>query len=396
MYLSIAFNNSFNIVGETMLLSFGAKNFFCFKEWVEISLALNSKVPPEISQGMDATLTLCLKGGNASGKTNALKILSFLSFFCTNSFNLKPDEPIPYATFFDNELQSDFFVEFEADSIKYLYELTITKNIVISEKIYKKDKRSTLVFSRSKNMIKRNTLTKQKTNLLIRNNASVISTFKQLEIKEFDPFYNFFNNIKSNVTYFGLVDKNQEESSKLSEFYINNAEYLEFTTEILRKFDTGISDVKIETYKDSDNKLQYFPLFIHNLPDATRTLLFHSQSSGTKSLFNVLAIYYLTLKIGGILVLDEFDITLHPDILPHLVAMFESSETNPHNAQLLFSTHNNDIIDIMGKYKTYLFNKENGESFCYRLDELKDNIIRNDRPISPLYKSGKIGGIPRI
>lgn len=379
-----------------MLLSFGAKNFFCFKEWVEISLALNSKVPPEVSKGMDAALTLCLKGGNASGKTNALKILSFLSYYCTNSFNLKPDDAIPYATFFENESPSDFFVEFEIENIKYLYELTITKRMVISEKIYKKEKRNTLVFFRSKNIIRKNTLTKQRTSLLVRGNASVISTFKQFEIKELDPFYDFFNSIKTNVTYSGLMDKNQEEYSKISEFYLNNTEFLKFTTDMLKRFDTGISDIEIKSFKDSDDKSQYFPVFIHNLPDSKPTLLFHTQSSGTKSLFNVLAIYNLTLKIGGILVLDEFDITLHPDILPHLVEMFENNETNPNNAQLLFSTHNNDIIDNMGKYKTCLFNKENGESYCYRLDELKDNIIRNDRPISPLYKSGKIGGIPRI
>lgn len=379
-----------------MLLSFGAKNFFCFKEWVEISLVLNSKVPPELSKGMEATLALCLKGGNASGKTNALKILSFLSYFCTNSFNLKPEDKIPFSTFFENESPSEFFVEFEIDAIKYLYELVITNNIVVSEKIFKKEKRNTLVFFRNKNIIKKNTLTKHKTNFLVRNNASIISTSKQLEIKEFDQFYTFFNNINSNVTYSGLVDKNREEYSKISEFYFSHKDYLEFTIEMLKKFDTGISDVQIKSYKDSDDNTQYFPLFTHNLPDSKPTLLFHTQSSGTKSLFNILVIYYLTLKIGGILVLDEFDITLHPDILPHLVEMFENIDTNPRNAQLLFSTHNSDILDIMGKYKTYLFNKENGESYCYRLDELKDNIIRNDRPISPLYKSGKIGGIPRI
>ena len=209
-------------------------------------------------------------------------------------------------------------------------------------------------------------------------------------------FYNFFNNIKSNVTYFGLLDKNQEEYSNVAEFYNNNKEVFGFTIQMLKKFDTGISDIEIKTYKDSDDKNHCYPVFIHNLADSKPILLYHSQSSGTKSLFNLLAIYNLTLRSGGILILDEFDLTLHPDILPHLVELFESSDTNPNRAQLLFSTHNNDIIDIMGKYKTYLFNKENGESYGYRLDEIKENIIRNDRPITPLYKSGKLGGVPKI
>ena len=39
-------------------------------------------------------------------------------------------------------------------------------------------------------------------------------------------------------------------------------------------------------------------------------------------------------------------------------------------------------------------NKENNESFGYRLDELSNNVIRNDRKIAPIYDSGVIGGVP--
>lgn len=379
-----------------MLLAFGAKNFFCFKDWMEISLALNSKVPQEVSKGLDASLSLCLKGGNASGKTNALKVLSFLSYFCKDSFNIKPEDEIPYETFFDSQESSEFFVEFKIDNIKYLYELVINKKNVITEKIYKKDVRNTLVFQRSKLSIKKNTLFKGKAAIILRANASIISTYKQYGVSEIESFYSFFSNIRSNVTYAGLSNNNQDEYRIVSEFYSEHNEYLKFTVNMLKKFDTGISDVTINSLDDSEKKKHYFPVFTHVLPDSKPVLFFHAQSSGTKSLYNMLAIYNLTLKSGGILILDEFDITLHPDILPHLVDIFENSETNPKNAQLLFSTHNQDIIDKMGKYKTYLFNKEDGESYCYRLDELKDNIIRNDRPISPLYKSGKIGGVPRI
>jgi AAA15 family ATPase/GTPase len=117
---------------------------------------------------------------------------------------------------------------------------------------------------------------------------------------------------------------------------------------------------------------------------------------GTKSLYNLLALYKLALDHGGLLLIDEFDINLHPDILPHLVKLFESQETNPKNAQLIFATQNSDILDYMTKHRTYLFNKVENESFCYRLDELDHNLVRSDRPISPLYRAGRIGGVPRI
>lgn len=381
-----------------MLLSFGAKNFYCFKEWVEISLGFNSKVPSEVSKELDAALTLCLKGGNASGKTNAIKILSFLNYFCVHSFvGLNPDEEISLSTFFHNDSPSEFFVEFNIDKINYLYELVITEKAVVSEKITKKDKRKTVVFLRNKNIIKKNSIFAKK-DLILRNNASIVTTANQHEIKEIQPFYDFFRKIATNVSSTGTYINYDEEYRNDSEFYAKYKDYLDFTIKKLKKLDTGISNIEIKSFKDDkdDNKLKFYPVFTHDSSNKKNKLLFYEQSSGTKSLFHLLREYHLVLKTGGVLLLDEFDLTLHPDMLPHLVELFENKESNPKKAQLIFSTHNCDIIDTMGKYKTYLFNRENGECYCYRLDELKDGIIRNDRPITPLYKSGKIGGIPKI
>ena len=381
-----------------MLLSFGAKNFFCFKEWVEISLEFNSKVPLEISKGVDTALTLCLKGGNASGKTNAIKILSFLNYFCISSFvGIKPHEEIDFSTFFHNDDPSEIFVEFTIDKINYLYELVLTKKAVVSEKITKKDKRKTIIFLRSKNIIKKNSIFTKK-DLILRSNASIISIANQHQIEEIEPFFIFFMKIATNVSYLGTDINYDDEYRKDSEFYAKHKDYLDFAIKNLKKLDTGISNIEIKSFKDDkdDSKEKFYPVFTHDSSSKENKLLFHEQSSGTKSLFHLLREYHLVLKTGGVLLLDEFDLTLHPDMLPYLVEMFENKDSNPQKAQLIFSTHNCDIIDTMSKYKTYLFNRENGECYCYRLDELKDGIIRNDRPITPLYKSGKIGGIPKI
>ena len=380
-----------------MLLSFGAKNFYCFKEWVEISLRFNSKVPSEVTKGLDAALTLCLKGGNSSGKTNAIKILSFLGYFCVHSFvELKPDEEISLSTFFHNDSPSEFFVEFKIDGIHYLYELVITKKAVVSEKITKQNKRKTIIFLRNQNTIKKNSIFVKK-DLILRNNASIITTANQHEIKEINPFYNFFLHIGTNVRSTGAYINYDEEYRNDSKFYAEYRDYLDFTIEKLKKLDTGISNIEIKSYKNGqDNKIIYYPIFTHDSSGKRNKLLFYEQSSGTKSLYHLLREYHLVLKTGGVLLLDEFDLTMHPDMLPHLIELFEKEESNPNKAQLIFSTHSSDIIDTMGKYKTYLFNRENGECSCYRLDALKDGVIRNDRPITPLYKSGKIGGIPKI
>ena len=94
--------------------------------------------------------------------------------------------------------------------------------------------------------------------------------------------------------------------------------------------------------------------------------------------------------------MDEFDINYHAFILPKLISLFENKDINKKTAQFIFTSHNTEIIDTLGKYRTYLVNKENNESYCYRLDEIQGDILRNDRLISPIYKEGKIGGVPKL
>lgn len=106
--------------------------------------------------------------------------------------------------------------------------------------------------------------------------------------------------------------------------------------------------------------------------------------------------YVAAINDGAVLALDEFDINLHPDLLPMLLNIFEDKTINTKNAQLILTTHNYDIMDRLGKYKTVLVNKVDNESFLYRLDEISSDILRNDRKISPIYNANKIGGKPNI
>ena len=78
------------------------------------------------------------------------------------------------------------------------------------------------------------------------------------------------------------------------------------------------------------------------------------------------------------------------------MSLFEDSDQNPHDSQFIFTTHNENIMDQLGKYRTVLVNKKDNESFLYRLDQIPGEILRNDRKITPIYESGKIGGVPKL
>ena len=64
-----------------MLLGYGAKNCWCFKDWMQVNLELDGSVPSDISLNLPAATAMCFKGANASGKTNGLKVLAFIKHF---------------------------------------------------------------------------------------------------------------------------------------------------------------------------------------------------------------------------------------------------------------------------------------------------------------------------
>jgi len=377
-----------------MLLKYGAKNYFSFKEGFEISFESGSNCP---AADKSYSNILCINGANGSGKTNALKALSFLKDFCCNSWNKKPDDGIYVSSFFHNTKPTEFFIEFYISNVKYRYEVALTNKKVISETIFKKVRRDTKIIERKNNeIVYCHSNYKELKEIKLRNNASIISTAYQYEVALMKPIYIFFNLIITNV--YSLIGLSNYEPSEniISKYYFDYKRVFEFTKEIICNCDLGISDITIETIKNEKGDVTYYPVFHYKINGKKSHLLLHAQSSGTKTLFNRLANYKYALNNGGIIIADEFDIHLHPHILPVLFNLFVDKDTNKKNAQLIFTTHNAEIMDFLGKYRTVLINKENNESFSYRLDEIPGDIIRNDRPISPIYNSGKIGGVPKI
>jgi len=379
-----------------MITNFGVKNFFSFREGINITFELNSNCPIQISDGQAISNVLCFKGANGSGKTNALKILPLFKKFCCDSFNLKPDETIDIESFFFNTQPTDFYIEFLINKVKYRYEASLNKSKIFSEKIFRIVHRTTLIIEREDDDIIYciNEFNDLKI-IKLRSNASIISTANQYEILSISDIYNSFSNILSNVYYFGLRDK-KLDLSLITGIYKSNERIFQFVKKIIKKCDLGIKDIKIKSRIDEDNKKIYFPEFYHDTITKLQKLSFSDQSSGTKTLYLDLIYYYLSLKNGAALVMDEFDINYHPHILPLLVNLFTDKSSNNKDAQLIFTTHNFKIIDYMSKYRSYLINKKYNESYGYRLDEITSEILRNDRPISPVYDSGKIGGVPKI
>lgn len=377
-----------------MILEFGAKNFYSFKEGFEVNLRSNDKKSPQ-----SAFNVLAVKGANASGKTNVLKLLQFIKSFVLNSFSdIKPDEEILIDSYFNNNEPIEIFIVFLSDGVEYKYELSLTNHEVLSEKFSKKLQRKVKILERKANKITYaiDEFAELKT-IKLRNNVSIVSTALQHDIDSVELLENLFKSITTNVNAFGRNDQLLNQYDTTSKFYHSSEVFFSFVKDVLKKSDTGIDDIKIYDKKnEASGEIDYITIFEFLINGETKSLTFYDQSSGTKSLYLQLGHYKAVLQLGYTLVLDEFDINLHPDLLPMLVDFFDDPVKNVNNAQLIFTTHNTDIMDKLGKYRVVLVNKHDNESFLYRLDEIPGDILRNDRPITPVYKAGKIGGKPKL
>lgn len=382
-----------------MIYEFGFRNYFSFKEGASISFRKTNKNIP--NKKVKPYPIMGVKGANASGKTHLIRALSFLSDFCTRSFLANPDSNLKIQSFFQTGAPSDFYIEFKSGGIDYLYELTLTEKSVLLEKLSYLENQS-IIFERDENSI---SFANNKSEFILvkfRKNVSVMSTLQQYELIYKDVHiqnaFQFFNRIVSNVGFLG-VRENILSIDDVSKLYYEDHTLFSTVKDIIIKNDLGISDIEIHA-KDENGKKAYFPIFQHSYKvgkeNQVANLFQYHESSGTMRLYSELWKYFLVLSQGGVLALDEFDKNLHALILPHLLNLFLDKDINKKNAQFLFTAHNTEIMDYLGKYRTVLVQKQDGESFCYRLDEIEGNMLVEGKPLSPLYLQGRLGGVPNI
>ena len=103
------------------------------------------------------------------------------------------------------------------------------------------------------------------------------------------------------------------------------------------------------------------------------------------------------LRIGGILLVDELERELHPMRVNYSIAKFQSKASNPNGAQIVFTTHNTELmnLELLRKDQLYFVDKhdKDGTSELYSLSEFSTRTTDN---IRKGYLVGKYGAIPDV
>lgn len=386
------------------------KNFFSFKDEGILSFRANEKAPKTEKYFTDGTgeklsKVISIFGHNASGKTNALKAISFLQWFIVYAYTEKPDAKIPIIPFAFTDKKNDpteVSVEFSVEKDLYAYFIELTTDKILREKLQKKEygktKFSTLFERNWKEGEKNNYVWKDKFNLgarfhdRLRENASVLATAIRDKHEESSKIFDFWKNVDVNVTVTGKADNEARNVVGAANFFDKNPGIKEKADALMQKFDLGLEAIDIVKKEETDRNLSFDLQGSHY---GGYKLAFSFESAGTKKLFSVLKNVLQVLEFGGVAVLDEFDTDLHPMMSEELLGMFFSKESNPHNAQLISSAHSPHLLNLLDKYQIAFTEKnEKGESEIWRLDEMQG--VRTDDNYYAKYLSGAYGAVPEI
>lgn len=167
----------------------------------------------------------------------------------------------------------------------------------------------------------------------------------------------------------------------------------------LSHFDLGLDNIRIVTGKiineEGEEEVRNLPRGVHIIDGKKYELPFFLESRGTQALFVLLRYILPVLKNGGLAYIDEFELGLHSHMIPRLIDLLYASKHNEKNAQLIFSTHSDYMIQRLEKYQIVLTEKDDeGVSETFRLDDIGG--VRNDENHYSKYHAGAYGGIPRI
>lgn len=402
-----------------MIHSFSCKNFYSFGDSATVNFVVNEKAPNNngyFTTPSDIRLSKVetVLGPNASGKTSLMKALPFLKWLIADSFSIKPTAPMPVKPFAfgdKKEKPIELAVEFEMEGSIYTYSFVIDEKKILEEELKIKNKSiskitSKKIFSRKWNKKdKKYKLDDKNFDLpkefeeALRTNASIVSLAVQFRHKESQKISDYWQKVQTNVMENGWVHDAEEQLLEALDFYSEeeNKRFKDESEKILSRFDLGLESFDIEK-KKSEKKDDEFMIKVkvaHHFGNETAYLPIYYESSGTQQLFVLLRLILPVLKEGSIAVLDEFDVNLHPDIIVALFELFVNPETNPNNAQLLFSTHNHLVLTRLDKYQITLTEKnEKGESEAWRLDEMSG--VRSDDNYYNKYIAGAYGAVPKI
>jgi AAA15 family ATPase/GTPase len=225
------------------------------------------------------------------------------------------------------------------------------------------------------------------TNINVYDNDYMNLTLKMFHEKldGHDVAIQFFKDLKLGFFNIEIIDDSK---------WLNRFSSIGVSSDILKKI-TGTNSLSVNTIHNKYDKNG-------NIIDSVSWDNEIYESEGTKKIISFSGPIFDTLKNGKVLVIDELDSKLHPLITMQIIRLFNNPKTNPNNAQLIFATHDTNLLstDIFRRDQIWFTEKDNREQTdLYSLDDFvfaDGTKVRKDANLEKNYIAGRYGAIPYI
>ena len=406
-----------------MLLRFQVSNHRSILDPVELSMVAVDD-DRAATRGFDrlserVLTTAGIYGPNASGKSNVLDALYWLSYAVATSlwgggdsisrdphrFGSGPDRP------------STFDLDFVWDGIRHGYQLEVDDSAVLYESLCSyPERRRRMLFERegdgvhfrrglsrtggTKELLTPTTLALSAAaragDPAIKGAGRAISRIAEINSHGFSRRRRsspLVFRARSSDTYSMFEDAGIREEQVVGDVTRGDA-----AMELLRLADPGIKDFDIIELEDhATGALHEQLLFVHH--DGGRPVPFWpgEESAGTQMLFSLLGPALDALKQGQVLMFDESDASLHPRLSTRLLKLFQDRQTNPHGAQLVMATHDTSLLNTLNRDEVWFIEKgPDGATRLIALAEFGGDRVRRSLNLERAYLQGRFGAIPEI
>lgn len=416
-----------------MLLEASVANYLSFAEKQVFSLMANSGKEHEslnvaevqASHQHRVLKSALIYGANSSGKSNFLFALVAMRRLVLHSATKQRGSKLDINSFrLDTTLRSqpsEFEVQFIADGVRYQYGFTASSTHIYDEWLFAYPKgQAQQWFQRAWDEKKQEHAWKFGSHLqgektlwqrATRENALFLSTAVQLNSKQLQPVFDWFNDTLKFIGIDGISPQFTAESVQKG----NKDQVLKF----LKAADINLSDLSVKDIPLEENLPEGLPqklreliledvnkLDISGVAIKTQRLdnagnpvefLFEEESDGTQKFFGLIGPWLDVLNNGLVLFVDELNNSLHTHLVGLLIQLFHNPKTNPHNAQLIFTTHDTNQLSQEIFRRDQVWFCEKNEQQATRLYPLTDFNARKDRENLELaYLSGRYGAVPFV
>jgi AAA15 family ATPase/GTPase len=376
--------------------------------------------------------SMVIYGANSSGKSNLIKAMERMREVVLSSVRLNDSDELEYSPFLlsieTDSLPTFFEIIFWKESIRYRYGFEYNLRQIENEWLFagKSEKSEKTLFIRTIEGIavdakyKEGVGIESKTN----NNRLFVSLVAQLggpiskQILEFFKNYNVLSGLDHN-DYKGfttrMLHKNLNGCEESLELYqklklgFQDIKAIESDFNLSEIPENLTDELRIKLVKDLTGKRNISLKTVHNKYDKQGEIVdfvlfdkLKNESEGTNKIIDLSGPIFDTLKFGKALIIDELDAKLHPLITMRIVELFNSPISNTKNAQLIFATHDTNLLgeELFRRDQIWFTEKDEREQTelysLYDFNLPDGSKVRNDSNLEKNYIRGRYGAIPFI